>query len=178
MHEGWLGLLHLLNETCPSRCTVTRFENCDDDIDSELVIMLQPYPSNLKALGGSSSTDTSLGMGSPFISSGVGALDSLGFMSRSAKRREQVWENLHMSPRTASSKGAKLCTYHHWFGRPSDRRSKPYFELPMGISKLRALVQFRLGSHTLPIEQGHFARPALPRHFRLCTRLRYMSCGR
>ena len=29
-----------------------------------------------------------LGMGSPFISSGIGALDSLGFMSRSAKRRE------------------------------------------------------------------------------------------
>ena len=35
----------------------------------------------------------------------------------------------------------------------------------MGISKLRALVQFRLGSHTLPIEQGRFARPALPRTF-------------
>ena len=28
-----------------------------------------------------------LGMGSPFVSSGIGALDSLGFMSRSAKRR-------------------------------------------------------------------------------------------
>ena len=55
-------------------------------------------------------------MGPPFISSGIGALDSLGFMSRSAKRREQVWENLHVSPRTAPSKGAKLCTYHHWFG--------------------------------------------------------------
>ena len=35
-----------------------------------------------------------LGMGSPFVFSGIGALDSLGFMSRSAKRREQVWENL------------------------------------------------------------------------------------
>ena len=48
-------------------------------------------------------------MGSPFVSSGIGALDSLGFMSRSAKRREQVWEYLHVSPRTAPSKGAKLC---------------------------------------------------------------------
>ena len=36
-----------------------------------------------------------------WFSSGIGALDSLGFMSRSAKRREQVWENLHVSPRTA-----------------------------------------------------------------------------
>ena len=39
----------------------------------------------------------------------------------------------------------------------------------MGISKLRALVQFRSGSHTLPVEQGRFARPALPRHLRRCT---------
>ena len=110
-----------------------------------------------------------LGMGSPFVSSGIGALDSLGFMSRSAKRREQVWESLHVSPRTAPSKGAKLCAYHHWFGRPSNLRFEPYYELPMGISKLRALVQFRLGSHTLPIEQGRFARPAVLRHLRRCT---------
>ena len=82
-----------------------------------------------------------LGMGSPFVSSGIGALDSLGFMSRSAKRREQVWESLHVSPRTAPSKGAKLCTYHHWFGRPSNLRFEPYYELPLGISKLQALVQ-------------------------------------
>ena len=37
------------------------------------------------------------------VSSGIGALDSLGFMSRSAKRREQVRETLHVSPRTAPS---------------------------------------------------------------------------
>ena len=110
-----------------------------------------------------------LGMGSPFISSGMGALDSPGFMSRSAKRREQVWEIPHVSPRTAPSKGAKLCTYQRWFGRPSKLRFEPYFELPMGSSKLRALVQFRLGSRTLPIEQGHLARPAIPRHLRRCT---------
>ena len=82
-----------------------------------------------------------LGMCSPFVSSGIEALDSLGFMSRSAKRREQVWKNLHVSPQTAPSKGAKLCTYHHWFGRPSSLRFELYYELPMGISKLRALVQ-------------------------------------
>ena len=72
-----------------------------------------------------------------------------------------------MSPRTAPSKGAKLCTY--WFGGPINLRFEPYYELPMGISKLRTLVQFRLGSHTLPIEQGRFARPALPRRLRRCT---------
>ena len=110
-----------------------------------------------------------LGMGSPFTSSGIGALDSLGFMGRLAKRREQVWENLHVSPRTAPSKGAKLCTYHHWFGRPSSLRFQPYYELPMDITRLRALVQFRLGSHTLPIEQGRIARPAIPRNLCQCT---------
>ena len=90
-------------------------------------------------------------------------------MSGSTKRREQVWENLHVSPRTAPSKGAKLCTYHHWLGTPVNLQFEPYYELPIGISKLRALVQFRLGSHTLPIEQDRFARPALPRHLRQCT---------
>ena len=48
-------------------------------------------------------------------------------------------------------------------------RFEPYYDLPMGISKLRTLVQFRLGSHALPIEQGRFIRPALPRHLRRCT---------
>ena len=91
------------------------------------------------------------------------------FVSRLAKHREQVWESLHVSPQTAPSKGAKLCADHHWFGRPSNLRFEPYYELPMGISKLWALVQFRFGSHTLPIEQGRFARPAVPRHLRRCT---------
>ena len=68
-----------------------------------------------------------MGMGSAFISSGTGVLDSLGFMSRLAKRREQVWGNLHVSPRIAFSKGAKRCTYHHWFDRPSNLRLEPYY---------------------------------------------------
>ena len=36
-----------------------------------------------------------LGMGSPFVSSGIGALDCLGFMSRSAKA---PWAGLGRSP--------------------------------------------------------------------------------
>ena len=52
--------------------------------------------------------DRDLSMGSPFISSGIGALDSLGFMSGSAKRREQVWENLHVSPRVPFQGGKAL----------------------------------------------------------------------
>ena len=33
------------------------------------------------------------------------------------------------------SKGAKLCTYHHWFGRPSKLRFEPCYELPMASVK-------------------------------------------
>ena len=86
--------------------------------------------------------------------------------------------DLHVSPWTAPSKGAKLCSYHHWFGRPSSLRFEPYYELPMGVSQLRALVQFRLGSHALPIEQGRFARPAHPAPPSPVHRLRYTVCGR
>ena len=39
----------------------------------------------------------------------------------------------------------------------------------MPISRLRLLMQFRMGSHSLPVEQGRLARPAIPRHLRRCT---------
>ena len=47
--------------------------------------------------------------------------------------------------------------------------AEPYFELPISLSKLRRLVQFRLGSHDLPFEQGRMARPIVPRYLRRCT---------
>ena len=111
----------------------------------------------------------SWGMASPCVSSGIGALDSHGLLSRMAQGRQTVWERLHVSPRTAPSKGAKLCTYHHWFGRPDKVRCEPYYELPLGVPRLRALVQFRVGLHALPVEQGRYATPVLPRHLRRCN---------
>ena len=30
-------------------------------------------------------------------------------------------------------------------------------------------MQFRMGSHDLPVERGRFVRPALARHMRFCT---------
>ena len=50
-----------------------------------------------------------LGMASPFVSSGIGALGSHGFMDRLAGARQRTWDGLHVSPRAAPSKGAKLC---------------------------------------------------------------------
>ena len=79
----------------------------------------------------------------------------------------RVWDGLHVSPTTAPSKRAKLCTYFAWFLRPSQLKTVPYFELPM--PRLRLLMQYRMGSHALPVEQGRLARPAIPRHLRRCT---------
>ena len=108
-------------------------------------------------------------MASPFISSGIGALNSHSFVAEMAEVRQQTWDGLHVSPRTAPSKGAKLCIYHHWLGRPSKVCCEPYYELPMSITRLRALVQFRVGPHSLPVEQGRFVRPSFPRHLRRCN---------
>ena len=76
---------------------------------------------------------------------------------------------LHVSPRLAPSKGAKLCTYFAWFFRPSQLRFEPYLDIPMSISRLRLLMQLRMGSHSLPVEQGRLARPMVPRQLRRCT---------
>ena len=110
-----------------------------------------------------------LGMASPSISSGIGALSSHSFVAKMAEGRQRTWDGLHVPPWAAPSKGAKLCTYHHWFGRPGKLCCEPYCELPMSVTKLQALVQFRVGSRLLPIEQGRFVRPSLPRHLRRCT---------
>ena len=56
-----------------------------------------------------------------------------------------------------------------FLGRPGKMPAEPYFELPISLSKLRRLMQFRLGSHDLPIEQGRMAMPVVPRYLRRCT---------
>ena len=86
-----------------------------------------------------------LGMASPFVSSGIGSLDSHGFMDRLAGARQRTWHGLHISPRAAASKGAKLCTYHHWFGRPNKVHCEPYYELPMSITRLSGLGAVSVG---------------------------------
>ena len=63
------------------------------------------------------------------------------------------------------SSGAKLCTYH----QPSQFRGVRDYDLPLSITRLRAIIQFSMGSHGLPIEQGRFVRPRLPRHLRWCA---------
>ena len=40
---------------------------------------------------------------------------------------------------------------------------------PCLFSRMRLLMQFRMGSHSLPVEQGRLARPMIPRQLRRCT---------
>ena len=56
-----------------------------------------------------------------------------------SQRQQRAWENVHQSARIAS---CTICS----------------------ITKLRALLQFRWGFHALPIEQGRFSKPQVPRN--------------
>ncbi len=37
------------------------------------------------------------------------------------------------------------------------------------MTKLRSIVHFRVGAHSLPVEQGRIEMPKVPRHLRRCT---------
>ena len=108
-------------------------------------------------------------MASPFSSSGITCLNSLGFQADMEGQLKKVLGGLHVSPISAPSKRGKLCTYFAWFLRPSQSKTVPFFEIPIPISRLRLLIQSHMGSHALPVEQGRLARPAIPWHSRRCT---------
>ena len=145
----------------------------DDSIHAEIlrdnIADAKGHPSCGNWAGGIVKRYGRLGMASPFSSSGVTCLNSLRFQANMEGRLKKVWGGLHVSLRTAPSNRAKLCTCFAWFLRPGQLKTVPYFEIPMPISGLQLLMQFRMGSHTLPMEQGRLARPAVPRHLRRCT---------
>ena len=72
-----------------------------------------------------------------------------------------------ISPVSIDSSSFQLIS--EWFFCPSQLTFEPDYEIFMPISRLRLLMQFRMGSHALPVEQGRLARPAIPRHLRRCT---------
>ena len=111
-----------------------------------------------------------LGMALSFLYFGIG-LESIGFLAIIEGQLCKVWDGLHIPPRTTPTKRAKLCRYAAsiWFLRPSHMKTLPHFELPMPISRLQLLMQFRMGSHALPLKQDRLARPAIPGHLRHCA---------
>ena len=110
---------------------------------------------------------TSLGVGSPLIYSEIGALGSLGFMSRSAKRREQVWEISMCHPGLPLPRGQSFAPITIGFAGLVLCDMSPTVSCQWASVSSFGAVQTWF--HTLPIEQGRFARPALPRHLHRCT---------
>ena len=110
-----------------------------------------------------------LGLASPFSGDRLQNVNAHGFQRAMLAQENTVWQGLAISPRTAPSARAKLCTYLRWFARPAKVAGEPYYELPMSITKLRLLFHFRMGSHSLPVEQGRLGRSSVPRHLRRCT---------
>ena len=102
-------------------------------------------------------------MTSPFLGGRIQFIDAFGFqramlamLAMLAHESEvwpgQPWAGLHISPRSATSKKAKLCTYLRWFLPPERYFVEPYNDLPFPIKKLRSILQFRMGFHALPVE--------------------------
>ncbi len=99
----------------------------------------------------------------------IRSVDHLAFRKAMLARDISVWGGLHISPRGAPSKGAKLCTYLRWFARPDRISTEPYYELPLPVARLRSIFHFRVGAHSLPVEQGRIEMPKVPRRLRRCT---------
>ena len=55
-----------------------------------------------------------LGLRVPFTTSTISSINHLGFRDALTEKQQRLWDNVHESPRTAPSKGVKLCTYHRW----------------------------------------------------------------
>lgn len=90
-------------------------------------------------------------------------------------RSQECWLNLDICPRTCLSSGANLCKYARWFAWPEGVRRHALLSLPLGLSRMRTVVQFRMGCHRLPIVERQHAGVA--RAQRVCMRCRSGSLG-
>ena len=66
--------------------------------------------------------------------------------------RDEVWQELHVSPRLAPSANARLCTYFKWF-QPF-ARAATILRLSISHTAMRQLLLFRTGCHGLAVDLG------------------------
>ena len=98
VHRWWnqvIGFMHCLSNLP------------DDSIHAEIlrdnIADARQHPSCGNWAGGIVKQYSRLGMASPFSSSGITCLNSLGFQANMEVELKKVWGGLHVSPRTAPS---------------------------------------------------------------------------
>ena len=83
------------------------------------------------------------------------------------QRRDAVWDNLDICPRTCPTEKSRLCTYKNWFARPAGRHARSLLDLPLSRRCMQRMLRFRMGCHKLPKDTGCWLR--VPRQNRVCT---------
>ena len=98
----------------------------------------------------------------PLVADAPDAIDINLLQELFLRDRLASFDSLPQDPRLAPSAWVQPCTYHHhgWFGRPHTTACPliSYWKSPMGNAKLHRILNFRMGSHHLPIEEGRLGR--------------------
>ena len=90
-------------------------------------------------------------------------VDIQALSSHLRQRRDTVWDNLDICPRTCPTEDSRLCTYKNWFARPADRHARSLLNLPLSMRCMQRLLRFRMGCHKLPRGTSD-SDPASPGH--------------
>ena len=109
-HRWWsqvIGFMHRLLDMPPGSLHL--------DILKDKLADARAQPSCGHWASGVQAKYCALGLPSPSTVDGIGVPDGLEFRARVKDQQQQAWADLHVSPRTAPSRGAKLCTYHRCF---------------------------------------------------------------
>ncbi len=79
-------------------------------------------------------------MASPNSNGHIDNIDYVAFGKAMLVQVMSGWEGLQISPRGATSQGARLCTCLQWFARLDNDNTEPYDELRLLATKLRSVV--------------------------------------
>ena len=88
-----------------------------------------------------------------------------------AMSHQPAWLQVSHAVRAAPdsfSKGFKHFVYNQWFAPDRWRRKECWAFHLHKPEHIRAMAQFRLGSHWLEVQRGRFAKPRIPRSSRCC----------
>ena len=70
------------------------------------------------------------------------------------QRRDAIWDNLDICPRTCPTRDSRMCTYKNWFARPADRNARSLLDLLLSMRCMHRFLRFRMGCHKLPRDTG------------------------